>query len=103
MGAVATTVEQIGSRPTGQTVETSRTVATTAAAIRAANLVPFFAASSTDANLPMSMGIPAVAIDTGIRGDRPHSPEEWIDVTPSTTVSGLQRTLLIVLSLAGVK
>jgi tripeptide aminopeptidase len=101
LGPIAATVEQIGFRPAGDTAETSRTVTTTAAAIRAMNLVPLFASASTDANLPMSMGIPSVAIDAGIHGDRPHSPDEWIDVNPSTAVSGLQRTLLIVLSLAG--
>jgi len=49
----------------------------------------------------MSLGIPAITIDTGIQGDRAHAPDEWIDVERRRVVNGLQRVLLIVLSVAG--
>jgi acetylornithine deacetylase/succinyl-diaminopimelate desuccinylase-like protein len=103
LGPITSTVEEVGFRPSGQTPASSRIVSTTAAALRLMNRVPSLGSASTDANLPISLGIPAIAIDTGIRGDRPHAPDEWIDLEPHSAVVGLQRTLLIVLSLAGLQ
>ena len=51
----------------------------------------------------MSLGVPAIAIDTGIPGGSQHAPDEWIDVDRSTTLGALQRDLLIVLSAAGLR
>jgi len=78
-------------------------VQTISAAVRATGLQPAYGWSSTDANLPMSLGVPAVTIDTGIQGDRAHAPDEWIDVDRRRVISGLQRVLLIVLSVAGIE
>ena len=103
LGPIEASVEQVGFRPSGQTSATSHIVTTTAAAMRLMNLVPVFPPASTDANLPISMGIPAITIDTGIPGDRPHAPDEWIELDPRVAVGGLQRTLLIVMSLAGLR
>jgi di/tripeptidase len=61
---------------------------------------PTFGSSSTDANLPMSLGIPAITIDSGLGGGRPHAPDEWIDVDRGRAVSGFHRTLLLLLALA---
>ncbi len=102
-GPITSTVEQVGFRPSGQTSISSHIVSTTAAAMRLMNLSPIFASASTDANLPISLGIPAITIDSGIPGDRPHAPDEWIELDPRVAVGGLQRTLLIVLSLAGLR
>jgi acetylornithine deacetylase/succinyl-diaminopimelate desuccinylase-like protein len=101
LGPITATVDQVGFRPSGQTPTTSHIVSTTAAAIRLMNIAPVFTSASTDANLPISLGIPAITIDSGIPGDRPHAPDEWIEVDPRVGVAGLQRALLIVLSLAG--
>jgi tripeptide aminopeptidase len=103
LGPIEATVEEVGFRPSGQTSTTSHIVTTTAAAMRLMNLAPIFASASTDANLPISLGIPAITIDSGIPGDRPHAPDEWIELDPRVAVAGLQRTLLIVLSLAGLQ
>lgn len=100
-GRITVRTDLVGSRPSGQTADTTTLVRETAAAIRATGLDPSFGWSSTDANLPMSLGIPAITIDAGIRGDRAHAPDEWIDVERRATVAGLQRVLLIVLSVAG--
>jgi di/tripeptidase len=78
-------------------------VRATSAALRLTGIVPEYAASSTDANLPMSLGVPAIAIDTGIPGGSPHAPDEWIDVGRATAFGALQRTLLVVLSAAGLR
>lgn len=54
--------------------------------------------SSTDANIPLSLGIPAIALGAGGRSGGAHSVEEWYD--PAGREIGLQRILLTVLQVA---
>lgn len=100
-GPITVDINLTGERPSGETALSTSLVTTASAAIRATGMQPVFGWSSTDANLPMSLGIPAITIDTGILGDRAHAPDEWIDVERRRVVSGLKRVLLIVLSAAG--
>jgi di/tripeptidase len=53
--------------------------------------------SSTDANLPLSMGIPAVAIGAGGQGGGAHTSQEWF--SPEGRDLGLKRILLSLLML----
>lgn len=55
--------------------------------------------SSTDANLPLSQGIPAIAIGAGGQGGGSHSLDEWYD--PAGRELGLKRAMLTVLAVAG--
>lgn len=57
--------------------------------------------SSTDANIPLSLGIPAIAVGGGGRSGGAHSPCEWYD--PTGRELGVKRILLTTLSLAGVE
>ncbi len=57
-------------------------------------------ASSTDSNLPISLGIPAVTLGSGGVGGGSHGPGEWF--SPVNAWLGPQSTLLTVLSLVGV-
>jgi tripeptide aminopeptidase len=57
--------------------------------------------SSTDANIPLSMGIPAIALGGGGRAGGAHTLAEWYD--PAGREMGLQRVLLTLLSVAGVE
>ncbi len=57
--------------------------------------------SSTDANVPLSMGIPAIAMGGGGRAGGAHTVGEWYD--PEGRELGLQRILLTLLSTAGVE
>jgi hypothetical protein len=59
-------------------------------------------ASSTDANIPMSLGIPAITIDGGGRGGAGHAPEEWYEDT-ADSYKGPQWAALIVAALAGIR
>ena len=58
------------------------------------------AASSTDSNLPISLGIPAVTLGSGGVGGGSHGPGEWY--SPVNGWLGPQMTLLTMLSLVGV-
>jgi tripeptide aminopeptidase len=57
--------------------------------------------SSTDANVPLSMGIPAIAMGGGGRAGGSHTVGEWYD--PAGREMGLQRILLTLLSTAGIE
>jgi tripeptide aminopeptidase len=57
--------------------------------------------SSTDANIPLSQGIPAVALGGGGKGSGSHTLTEWYD--PTGREIGLKRLLLTTLALAGVQ
>jgi di/tripeptidase len=75
----------------------------TPAALAAAEELGFEAptkASSTDSNIPMSLGIPAVTIDGGGAGRGAHSLDESFDTTDSHR--GVQWALLLALTLAGI-
>jgi len=55
--------------------------------------------ASTDANIPLSLGIPAVALGAGGLGARAHTLHEWF--IPRERDLALKRILLAVLTLAG--
>lgn len=101
-GSVAAEIKQIGDRPAGHTDETSEIVGLAHAAISAHGFHPGFEYSSTDANIPMSMGIPAIKIGSGGTGGRAHSLEEWIDVAREPSIRGMAAGLTTVLALAGI-
>ncbi len=103
LGAISASIDRLGERPSGRTPAYAPLVRATSAALRLTGIVPEYAASSTDANLAMSLGVPAIALDTGIRGGSPHAPDEWIDVDRPAALGALQRTLLVVLTAAGLR
>ena len=101
-GPVAAEVVKIGDRPAGSTSESHELVRFAQAAITAQGFETRFEYSSTDANIPMSMGIPAIKVGSGGYGGRAHSLEEWIDVEPDASLRGMTAGLATVLALAGV-
>ena len=92
-------VARIGDRPGGETPADHPLVALAAAATRLAGREPEPATASTDANIPISLGIPAIAIGAGGRGGDAHTPAEWFDNTNGH--AGLARALAIVVGAAG--
>lgn len=70
-------VEQIGDRPSGEIPDDHPLVERAAAAIRRFGGEPRLGRSSTDSNIPISRGIPAVTIGSGGVGGGAHSPGEW--------------------------
>jgi di/tripeptidase len=101
IGSVTAEVKLIGDRPTGATRADAEIVRTTQAAVRAAGYTPVLGASSTDANIPISLGIPAVTIGSGGSGGRAHSVDEWIDVAKPESLRGMTVGLAAVLAMAG--
>ena len=100
-GKVSAEVKLIGDRPTGNTREDAEIVQMTTAAVRAAGYSPILGASSTDSNMPISLGIPAVTIGSGGQGGRAHALDEWIDVAKDASVQGMSVGLAALLAMAG--
>jgi acetylornithine deacetylase/succinyl-diaminopimelate desuccinylase-like protein len=100
-GKVTTQLKVIGERPAGGTPETSDLVQNAVAAARAHGLEPTLTASSTDANIPMSLGIPAMTIGSGGKGGRSHSLDEWIDVEKASSLKGMTVSFTTLLAAAG--
>ncbi|TAJ74657.1 MAG: M20/M25/M40 family metallo-hydrolase [Phenylobacterium sp.] len=101
-GQISAEVKQIGERPTGATKEDAEIVQITAAAVRAAGYPnAVLGASSTDSNIPISLGIPAVTIGSGGTGGRAHAVDEWIDVAKPESVKGMGVGLSALLAMAG--
>jgi tripeptide aminopeptidase len=101
--AVKVQIDTIGIRP-ANSVQTPATpiVATAIATARTLGFVPSAAASSTDANIPLSLGIPAITIDGGGRGGDAHALTEWYEDGDRGWL-GPQWAALLVAALAGVR
>src|SRR4051794_22731900 len=67
-GAVTAGIVPIGDRPAGHTAPDAAIVRLATAAVAAHGFTPRHEYSSTDANIPMSLGIPAIKIGSGGRG-----------------------------------
>lgn len=102
-GVITAEIAQVGDRPAGETPAGSPICAIAAAAVAAEGYSPRFEFSSTDANVPMSLGIPALKVGAGGRGGRAHSLDEWLDVAPEESLRGMRTTLATILALAGME
>ena len=118
--ALSVSVEAIGSRPCGETPAHHSLVQAAMTATRLVGRHPDLALASTDANVPISQGIPAIAIGAGERGvdfaqavvlaesvfgaggrgGDAHTHSEWFDNSNGTV--GVARALTIVMAAAGV-
>jgi tripeptide aminopeptidase len=94
-------IRSLGARPAGKLAENSSLLAT----IR--NVDSFLGnrsrseRSSTDANIPLSLGLPAVALGGGGKGGGSHTLAEWYD--PAEREIGLKRLFLVAGALAGIQ
>jgi tripeptide aminopeptidase len=88
----------IGDRPCGATAKAHPLVCAAMQATEAIGRTPELVAASTDANVPISLGIPAIAIGAGGRGGGVHTPAEWYDNTEGAL--GIARALTILVAAA---
>jgi acetylornithine deacetylase/succinyl-diaminopimelate desuccinylase-like protein len=91
----------IGERPGGETPADSTIVRLAEEATRALGYRPRLDRSSTDSNIPISLGIPAVTLGAGGASGNSHTLDEWYD--PRGRDISLKRALLVMLSLVGQK
>jgi acetylornithine deacetylase/succinyl-diaminopimelate desuccinylase-like protein len=97
--ALALSIDLIGDRPTGETAPGSTLVRAARAATRAIDETPELVSSSTDANAPMALGIPAIAMGAGGEAGGTHTVEEWY--SNDRGPEGIERVLLTILGVTG--
>jgi tripeptide aminopeptidase len=97
---VSCDVVLIGDRPPGETPAHHPLVRIAEDATRALGIQPELTSSSTDANVAMSLDIPAIAIGAGGAAGGMHTTDEWY--SNEDGVVGVERALLVVLACAGV-
>ena len=93
-------VELLGSRPGGEMAPDSPLLAALRAADEVVGNQSRIERSSTDANIPLSLGIDAISIGAGGSGGGAHSLQEWYD--SAGREAGLKRVLLTILGISGV-
>lgn len=76
-GRAELAVAVIGDRPPGATDPSAPLVQAALAATRAVGADPELAVSSTDANIPMALGIPAITMGAGGEAGLAHTTDEW--------------------------
>jgi acetylornithine deacetylase/succinyl-diaminopimelate desuccinylase-like protein len=94
-------LDLIGERPSGETPADSPVVTLALEATKFLNVEPRLDLSSTDSNLPISLGIPAVTLGAGGTASASHTLAEWYE--PRDRDKGLKRGLLVILGLAGIQ
>ncbi len=96
---LAIDIKVLGLRPGGELAENSPLLSAVQAADDYLGNRARIERSSTDANIPLSLGIPAIALGAGGSSGGAHSLEEWYD--PAGREIGMQRLLLTLLQVAG--
>ena len=92
-GRVAMKIKEIGSRPGGGLAPDARLLESMRAVDAHLGLRSHLDCSSTDANIPLSLGIPAISIGSGGQGGGAHTAAEWYH--PEGRELGLRRILLV--------
>lgn len=97
-GPVSVSAELVGMRPAGETALNSPIVQTAISVSRAMGVAESVHEGSTDSNVPMNLGIPAITISGGGYGTGAHSLNEAFDTRESW--KGTQCALLLAVALA---
>jgi tripeptide aminopeptidase len=94
-------IRSIGSRPAGKLPDNAPLLETLRNVDRFLGNRSRLERSSTDANIPLSLNIPAVSLGGGGKGGGSHTISEWYDA--SGREMGLKRLFLASVALAGVQ
>lgn len=97
-GGLDVALVTLGERPAGSLPTEHALVQLAAECTTRVGRTPRAAIASTDANVPLSRGIPALALGAGGAGGGAHTSDEWYDDTDAEI--GLERVLRLVLALA---
>lgn len=93
-------ITQVGARPAGSPSPDSTVVHALWLSVKATGGTPKLAgARSTEANLPISLGIPAAVVGAGGFSQGIHSQDEWFD--PTNAYLGASKALMAIVGLAG--
>jgi acetylornithine deacetylase/succinyl-diaminopimelate desuccinylase-like protein len=89
-------IDKIGNRPSGELSDSLPLIQRVLAATSHFGAKPYLTRGSTDSNIPIAKGIPAVTIGRGGKGGKAHSLDEWW--MNDEGYKAIQLAMLIVLS-----
>ena len=92
-GRLAGKIKEIGSRPGGRLPDNAPILQMIRAVDSSLGIRSHVDCASTDANIPLSIGMPAISIGAGGQGGGAHTPQEWF--SPEGRELGLRRILLM--------
>jgi len=92
-GRLAGKIKEIGSRPGGRLPDNAPILQMIRAVDSSLGIRSHVDCASTDANIPLSIGLPAISIGAGGQGGGAHTPQEWF--SPEGREIGLRRILLM--------
>jgi acetylornithine deacetylase/succinyl-diaminopimelate desuccinylase-like protein len=95
---LAAKIKELGSRPGGKLPDHSPLLQTIQAVDSYLNIRSRVDCASTDANVPLSLGLPAISLGAGGQGGGAHTQQEWYQ--PDGREMGLRRILLTLAALA---
>ena len=101
-GKISADIKPIGDRPAGHTAPDAEIIAFARAAYRAEGIQVKDSTSSTDSNVPMNLGIPAITMSHIAKAGGAHSPSEWIETDKAPNVKIKRIVLATILATAGV-
>jgi tripeptide aminopeptidase len=96
-GRVTARLKEVGSRPGGRLPDDAPILRNIRAVDAYLGIRSHLDCASTDANIPLSMNLPAISIGAGGQGGGAHTPSEWFH--PDGREVGLKRILLTLFSL----
>ncbi|MDB5689620.1 MAG: putative poly(aspartic acid) hydrolase [Sphingomonas bacterium] len=99
-GPITFEAKQIGDRAVGMTAPDAEIVQLATAAMNVRGVKPSYGFGSTDSNVPMGLGIPAVTLGSGFKTQRSHALDESLLLDKPSTVSAMQMGLATVIALA---
>lgn len=88
-------IKLIGNRPAGRTPDANPLVQAALTGAKATGFEPVLVFGSTDSNIPISLGIPAITLSRGGISDNHHSLTEWFE--PANAWKAPQMILLTIL------
>ena len=94
-------IDLVGERPGGETPPNSILVELAQEATRSLGVEPELEQSSTDSNIPISLGVPAITLGAGGTSGSSHTLDEWYE--PLHRDKGLKRGLLTILGVVGLE
>jgi tripeptide aminopeptidase len=97
-GRLNAKIRELGSRPGGSLPSDAPLLQAIQAVDQHLHIRSRIDCASTDANVPLSLGLPAISIGVGGQGGGAHSPQEWY--SPDGRELGLRRILLVIAALS---
>jgi tripeptide aminopeptidase len=101
-GEITAQLELIGDRPAGETAP-GDLIDYARGAIAAFGEISSLGTFSTDANIAMSLGVPAITLTWGGTGGNAHTVEEWVDVERTSSVRGMTIGMTTLLAMTAVR